>query len=137
AGSCTLMVQASMPVCVFARPPSSDGGGAASAAGNSHRRVSELELRGGTDADMAPPVGYLSHVLVPLLKRLYGSLMDELDVHVVRRGFYPRGGGIITARIPSLPPGTPLPPLDLTSRGKITQVTIVAFSAGRLPVKVA
>lgn len=34
--------------------------------------VSSLELRGGTDADMAPPVAYLTDVVAPLLNRLLG-----------------------------------------------------------------
>ncbi|KXZ54935.1 hypothetical protein GPECTOR_3g105 [Gonium pectorale] len=114
AGSCTLMVQ-QIPI---------------------RRSFSELELLGGTDADMAPPAGYLADVLAPLLRRLYGDLMEGLDVQIVRRGFYPRGGGILTARVPSLPRGTSLPPLDLTTRGNITQVTIKSFAAGRVPATV-
>ncbi|PNH10368.1 RNA 3'-terminal phosphate cyclase, partial [Tetrabaena socialis] len=134
AGSCTLMLQASMPVCVFA----GEAAGPDSALGPSiSGRHTELELRGGTDADMAPPVGYLTDVLVPLLRNLYGDLLQGLDVRLVRRGFYPRGGGVLTARLPALPPGTPLPPLDLTTRGDITRVTIRAFAAGRQPVTVA
>ncbi|GLI60386.1 hypothetical protein VaNZ11_002395, partial [Volvox africanus] len=130
AGSCTLMLQAAMPVCVFAGPelspePAGDPG------------FSQLELKGGTDADMAPPVGYLTEVLIPLLRNQYGDLLDGLDVQLVRRGFYPRGGGIVKVRVPSLPAGTSLPPLDLTSRGNVTQVTIKAFSAGRVAASVA
>ncbi|GIL60531.1 hypothetical protein Vafri_15083 [Volvox africanus] len=130
AGSCTLMLQAAMPVCVFAGPalslePGGDPG------------FGQLELKGGTDADMAPPVGYLIEVLIPLLRNRYGNLLDGLDVQLVRRGFYPRGGGILMVRVPSLPAGTSLPPLNLTSRGNLTQVTIKAFSAGRVAVSVA
>lgn len=48
-----------------------------------HDTTTQLELRGGTDADMAPPVGYLIDVLVPLLRNLYGHLLDGLDVQLV------------------------------------------------------
>lgn len=40
-----------------------------------------------------------------------------------RRGFYPRGGGVLRVQAPALPPGTPLPPLDLATRGNITKVS--------------
>ncbi len=37
-----------------------------------------MTLRGGTDAEMAPPVDYLMKVLVPTLRRLLG--LESLDV---------------------------------------------------------
>jgi hypothetical protein len=45
--------------------------------------VSVLELRGGTDAAMAPPAAYLSDVLAPLLRHLYGDLLADLSVDTV------------------------------------------------------
>ena len=48
---------------------------------------SVLDLKGGTDADMAPPVSYTQQVLVPMLKRL---LDVEIDVELKRRGFFPK-----------------------------------------------
>ena len=41
--------------------------------------LSTLLLKGGTDADMAPPVAYLQQVLVPTLRRLY-DLQIEAQV---------------------------------------------------------
>ncbi len=49
--------------------------------------VSHLELRGGTDAAMAPPVGYMQHVLLPLLRAKLGI---QLDMQLERRGFFPK-----------------------------------------------
>ncbi len=49
--------------------------------------VSYLELRGGTDAAMAPPVGYMQHVLLPILHRMLGI---QLDMQLERRGFFPK-----------------------------------------------
>ncbi len=40
-----------------------------------------MTLRGGTDAPMAPPVGYLQHVFAPMARRLMG-----LDLEVGLRG---------------------------------------------------
>ena len=48
---------------------------------------SVLELKGGTDADMAPPVSYIQQVLVPMLKRLLGV---DIDLELKRRGFFPK-----------------------------------------------
>ena len=73
AGSCTLLLQAALPCALFA------AGGA-----------TELTLRGGTDAALAPPVGYLQQVLLPTLQRRLGlGVCSQL----VRRGFFPQGGG--------------------------------------------
>ena len=82
-------------------------------------RWSELDLRGGTDAAFAPPVGYLEHVLAPALRRLLPGACGGLSVRVARRGFYPRGGGEVVARALALAPGEALAPLDVTRRGVV------------------
>lgn len=59
-------------------------------------------LRGGTDVPFAPPADYVRSVLTPLLGRMgYG-----VDVSILRRGYYPKGGGVVDVRI--RPPETPL-----------------------------
>lgn len=55
--------------------------------------MSTLTLRGGTDASFAPPIGYLQLVLLPTLQRLMGPAAAGLSLRLVRRGFYPKGGG--------------------------------------------
>lgn len=50
------------------------------------RAVTQLELRGGTDADMAPPAAYLTHVLLPLLGRAFGELVVGAEVQLVGCG---------------------------------------------------
>ena len=57
------------------------------AATPAHGGVSQLTLRGGTDATMAPPVGYAQHVLLPLLRR---HLRVDVCLALARRGFYPK-----------------------------------------------
>lgn len=64
---------------------------------------------------MAPPVGYLQHILIPTLQRY---LKLNIDTHLVKRGFYPKGGGMMTLRATALNKGEALPSFDLTSRGK-------------------
>src|SRR5438445_2285452 len=77
AGSITLILQALVPV-------------AAAAPG-----VVRLRLIGGTDVRWSPPIDYFNRVFLPLLRRL-GA---HADVEVLRRGYYPRGGGIVEAVI--------------------------------------
>lgn len=112
AGSCALLAQVALPCLLFAP------GGA-----------STVELRGGTDAAMAPPVDYAACVLLPTLRRVFGI---QAELEVVRRGFFPRGGGIVRLRASPLPPGGALPPLTLTARGEVEVVTVSAFTAGRV-----
>lgn len=52
AGACALVAQAAVPCVVYCGAPRAT-----------------LSLRGGTDVGMAPPVGYLEHVLGPVLVR--------------------------------------------------------------------
>lgn len=130
AGSSTLMVQAALPCLLFAtsgspaEPPSNAGSSC----------TSHLHVKGGTDADFAPPAGYLQHVLAPLLRRL---LKLDIQVDLVRRGFFPRGGGSVRVTVPALTPGTALPPFDLTQRGALRRFVVMAYAAGNMPVKSA
>ena len=58
---------------------------------------------------MAPPVGYLKHVLAPAVRRHLGV---DIDVDVKRRGYFPKGGGEVTVTVtppPPTPRGFPLP----------------------------
>lgn len=77
AGSTTLVLQAILPALLFA-----DG-------------ESELRIHGGTHARAAPPFEFLDRSLVPLLNRLGAKVSLTLERH----GFYPAGGGCITARV--------------------------------------
>lgn len=95
---------------------------------------SQLDLRGGTDAAMAPPAGYVLHVLLPLLRRLLG-IYAELEL--VRRGFFPKGQGQVVLTVQPLQPGAHLPAIDMTERGAITSIAIRAFSAGKIAPAVA
>ena len=53
--------------------------------------TSVLELRGGTDAAMAPPVAYIQQVLLPTLERLQGI---KASIDLQRRGFFPKVHGL-------------------------------------------
>ena len=75
AGAVTLVLQACLP--------------AAFRAGDT-----ELEIRGGTDVPWSPPLDYFGHVFLGLLRKMGG----RAEVEVARRGYYPRGGGLVRVR---------------------------------------
>ena len=54
-----------------------------------------FDITGGTDVNWSPPIDYLRHVTLPALA-LAGC---GVDIEVLRRGYYPRGGGQIRAVI--------------------------------------
>jgi RNA 3'-terminal phosphate cyclase len=99
---------------------------------------SVLTLHGGTNASYAPHADYTQRVLLPLLRAhilplprasashpaplssedgpkpdVYTS--EDISLDIVKRGFYPKGGGILRARIPALPKGDYLRPIDLVA----------------------
>lgn len=77
AGSITLVLQCFMIPAAFASSPV------------------EITLRGGTDVRWSPPVDYLQNVTLPLLK----SVGYQAKMNLLQRGHYPRGGGILKAKI--------------------------------------
>lgn len=107
AGSTTLMLQSLMPAMVFSRSPV------------------EIELRGGTNNPMAPPIEYFEYVLIPILRKMG----VEFEVQLLRRGFYPRGGGVIKAKSK---PVKSLNPIRLTKFDEVKIVRGLSYSC-RLP----
>src|SRR4029077_10664625 len=73
AGSVTLVLQTLMPILAFAP-------------GNV-----QLEITGGTDVKWSPPIDYLRLVTLPILRKI--GYHAELEM--VRRGHYPKGGGLV------------------------------------------
>jgi len=124
AGSCMLLAQCALPCALFAS--------GAPGAGPGGRVV--LDLRGGTDASMAPPVGYMRDVLFPTLRRCLGV---DVVFQRVYRGFYPRGGGQVVVSVAPLGAGAKLPAFELVDRGDAGRATVAAFAAGRAPAAAA
>ncbi|MBI0584398.1 MAG: RNA 3'-phosphate cyclase [Methanomassiliicoccus sp.] len=88
-----------------------------------------LEVRGGTNVRMSPPVDYYVNVLVPLLARMG----YDVQVELLSRGFYPQGGGAVRAVVAPCPR---LSPLVLEDRGRLEEVGGECFSQN-LPEHVA
>lgn len=114
AGSVCLLAQVAVPFGIFAD------------------RTTTLHLRGGTNAAMAPPIEYYQDVFLPTLRR-FGVTGISLDV--IKKGYFPRGGGAVNITIEPL--RQPLDPIRLLDRGDITSISIRSSVAGSLPTKLA
>jgi RNA 3'-terminal phosphate cyclase (ATP) len=77
AGSITLLLQCLMPAAMHAPSPV------------------KLTIKGGTDVAWSPPIDYLRYVTLGALSRMG----YECQLRLVRRGYYPRGGGCVEAII--------------------------------------
>ena len=77
AGSCTLLLQAALPVLAHAAHPSS------------------LEIKGGTHVSHSPTFEYFSEVFLPAARKF--GLRAEAEMP--RAGFYPKGGGIVSLKV--------------------------------------
>lgn len=86
-------------------------------------------IRGGTDVPAAPPVDYLRRVLLPVL----AGMGVQAELSIVRRGYYPRGGGEVLL---DLQPASGLRPLALADRGPVERIEAHAHVA-RLPRQIA
>ena len=100
AGSVTLLMQIALPVMLFGP------------------RACCVTLKGGTDVTASPPIDFFLHVLKPTLERHFRL---HIAVDVVRRGFYPKGGGEVRLRVEPLA-AAPLPALLLLERGAVVRV---------------
>jgi RNA 3'-phosphate cyclase len=111
AGSTTLILQILMPAAAFAK------------------KSVEVEITGGTDNPLAPPIDFLKNVTLPILRRM-GYLGE---VECIRRGHYPRGGGAVRARIE---PIKRLNAIKLIEPGKVTRISGMAHCV-KLPEHIA
>jgi RNA 3'-terminal phosphate cyclase (ATP) len=111
AGSCTLVLQTVLPALLSAKGPS------------------HMILEGGTHNPLAPPFDFLAKAYLPLLRQMGPRVKLEL----VRPGFYPAGGGLVTARVLPAPRWNRL---ELLERGRITARRVRALIA-RLPRHIA
>lgn len=125
AGSIALLLQISLP-CVLLSPVQSSF---------------SLILRGGTNALDAPQLDYATHILLPFLSLCFPPLRDRINVSVIRRGYFPQGGGEVTVSIDGRTLPVPheddddviLRAITLTDRGHILRIRGRAFVDGTLP----
>ena len=108
AGSCTLVLQTVVLALLYAKQPST------------------VHISGGTHNVMAPPVQFLQQAYLPLLSRM-GA---EVDIALLRYGFYPAGGGEVVATVK---PCAQWKQIALMERGSRVAGVADAFVAGLVP----
>nr|MDO8098048.1 RNA 3'-terminal phosphate cyclase [Candidatus Njordarchaeota archaeon] len=104
AGSISLVFQALAPVACFAPSDVS------------------LELTGGTDVPWSPTFDYLNLVFLPTL----GKMGCRISAHLIRRGHYPRGGGVVRFKI--IPVTDQLKPITLNELGEVENIKGVSHA---------
>ncbi|QNA87805.1 RNA 3'-terminal phosphate cyclase [Massilia sp. Dwa41.01b] len=105
AGSCTLVLQTLMLALLHADGPST------------------IRISGGTHNAMAPPVQFLQLAYCPLL----ASMGAEVEIELLRYGFYPAGGGSVAA---SIKPCARLGRIELMAPGRLVSGQAQAYFAG-------
>jgi len=77
AGSITLLMQALLLPCFFA-----------------DKKV-KLKLKGGTNTKWSMPIEYFQEVFIPHIRKF----CEKIDVKLIKRGYYPKGGGEVEITI--------------------------------------
>lgn len=111
AGSISLVLQASLPVLTFATS------------------MVTLRMTGGTSVRWSPPIPYFKEVLLPLFKKMGVNA----EVKILRRGFYPRGGGFVETRIK---PADSLSPIKMDKFNEIKEIRGISYCSN-LPSHIA
>ena len=92
------------------------------------RNSLELEIIGGTDVRASPTMDYIRHVVAAS----YRSIGIKFSADVLKRGYYPKGGGIVKATIEACKePNT----MDLLAKREIAPK--ITSTCGQLPRHVA
>jgi RNA 3'-terminal phosphate cyclase (ATP) len=112
AGSVVLLLQSLLPPLLFANGPS------------------RLVLTGGTHVPFSPPFEYFRDIVSPWLARIGARVSCEIGQY----GFYPRGGGKITARVF---PTARIRGLDLLGAGTAVGSVVGCSAVANLPLSIA
>jgi len=73
AGSISLIAQTIIPISIFGSI------------------VLDVEIRGGTEVPNSPTIDYLNRLVLPI----YEKLGAGVNLNIRRRGYYPKGGGVV------------------------------------------
>jgi RNA 3'-terminal phosphate cyclase (ATP) len=57
----------------------------------------QIEIRGGTDVRASPVIDYVQHVVV----EAYRTIGIRFSIDIIKRGYHPKGGGVVQAEIAS------------------------------------
>ncbi|XP_058789367.1 RNA 3'-terminal phosphate cyclase-like [Phymastichus coffea] len=112
AGCIGLLIQIALPCALFSS------------------RAAIYILKGGTNVPFGPHIEYFKHIFRPLLNRFGGDL--ELDI--IRKGFYPQGGGEVHMRVT---PVHNLKGIELLDAGIPTNIKGWSYTAGAVNINEA
>jgi RNA 3'-terminal phosphate cyclase (ATP) len=59
------------------------------------KKLIDIQIIGGTDVRMSPTIDYIRYVF----SEAYKIMGINFNIDVIRRGYYPKGGGIVNAKI--------------------------------------
>lgn len=89
----------------------------------------QIEVIGGTDVKASPTIDYVKHIVA----ESYRSIGVNFSVDVLKRGYYPKGGGVVQSTIqPCKRPGT----IELLNTRHNIEPKIISV-CGQLPQHVA
>ena len=89
----------------------------------------QIEITGGTDVKASPTIDYIKHIVA----KSYLSIGPEFSVDVLKRGYYPKGGGVVQCTIqPCKAPGA----IELLDTGYLDP-KIISVCSSQLPLHVA
>ena len=111
AGSVSLIAQTIIPISIF---------------GNVEL---DVEIHGGTEVPKSPTVDFISRLVDPLYEKIGG----RVEISIKKRGYYPRGGGIVSVKS-SKARGSK--PIELLPLNEVPAVKILSVSRS-LPAHVA
>ena len=80
---------------------------------------------------MAPLIDYMERVFLPIAARHTGF---SASIRVVKRGFFPKGGGEVV--LTTEPLTAPLRPIRLEDKGTVKAVRTLVYVAGTIPAGV-
>ncbi|MDR1405083.1 MAG: RNA 3'-terminal phosphate cyclase [Candidatus Methanoplasma sp.] len=98
-------------------------------AARKNKKRFSIDIIGGTNVMWAPPLDSYELVLFPLMKRM--GINAQLDI--LERGFYPIGGGHVTA---AMDPVGIIAPLELNDLGRLKKIKVRCFTQ-HLPDRIA
>ncbi|GFS38177.1 RNA 3'-terminal phosphate cyclase [Nephila pilipes] len=112
AGSVMLLFQVAFPCLLFANAKS------------------EMNLRGGTNAEMAPQIDETLMVFKPILEQ-FGA---KFECDIVKRGYFPKGGGEVDFFIE---PCSHLKSIEILDVGNVTGIEGRSYVGGVLSLKMS
>lgn len=102
-----------------------------------------IKLKGGTDVSWSPPIDYFQNVLLPHIQKY-----SKINFSLIKRGFYPKGGGEIELKIKPLFKKNKLPfeefirvlrdlnlPLNLDGFSHLMKINGINFASTELAEK--